>query len=151
LGKHTLEIEYDFDFLLIGISSHEKDYRLCWAINNKLNIELTKQDSLEIKGKKQNTPSYFSFFFFENPDAFKEYVIVANFSESKEAEANKLFEENEYLIPEQKSMDYFFIIKGELDSDEINDILIQLKEINTIQAAMRIDVKSLKNKQNLIF
>lgn len=151
MGKHTLEIDYDYQFLLIGISSHEKDYRLCWAINKKLDIELAKQDSFEIKGKKQTTPSFFSFFLFENPDAFREYVVVANLSESKDASSDSLFKENEYLIPEQKMMDYFLIVRGELEEDESEDILNKLREINVIQTAVRIDVTSLKSKQNLIF
>ena len=164
MGKHTLEIEYDYDFLLIGISSHEKDYRLCWAVNNKLGIELSKQESLEIKGKKQLTPSYFSFFLFEDQTTFKQYVVVANFSESKTSafQTSNLFEDQEkhskankneieYLIPEQKAMNYFFIIRGEIHKDETEEILNKLKEINTIQTAVRIDINSLKTKQNLVF
>lgn len=153
MGKHTLEIEYDYDFLLIGISSHEKDYRLCWAINNKFGIELSKQDSLEIKGKKQTTPSYFSFFLFEDQDAFKEFVVVANLSESKDvaSQMNTLFQENEYLIPEQKQMNYFFIVRGEIEEDEMDEILNKVKEIDVVQTALRIDAKALKTKQNLVF
>ncbi len=164
MGKHTLKIEYDYNFLLIGISTQEKDYRLSWAINNKLGIELSKQNSLEIKGKKQLTPSYFSFFLFENQDTFKEYAVIANLSESKASavQANTLFQEseksvkghkneNEFLIPEQKQMNYFFIVRGELDGEESNEILNKIKGLNTIQAAVQIDVNSLKTKQNLIF
>jgi hypothetical protein len=163
LGKHTLEIEYDFDFVLIGISSHEKDYRLCWALNNKLGLELTKQESLEIKGKKQITPSYFSFFTFNHEDEFKEYSILANFSESKSLELHEtsLFgalektkadhTENEYLIPEQKQMNYFLVINGEFENEEVDELIKKIKEIDNVQTALRIDPKTLKSKQNLIF
>ena len=40
--KYHLEEEYEYDFELFGISTHEKDYRLCWAINNSLNISLER-------------------------------------------------------------------------------------------------------------
>jgi len=157
--KHTLEIEYDYDFVLIGISSHEKDYRFCWALNNKLNLELVKQDSLEIKGKKQTTPSYFSFFTFDDADQFTEYSVLANFSESKSLTVaeNTLFEtagrqsENEFLIPEHKQMNYFFVIRGELENEEVDELIRQIKEIDIVLTAVRIDAKSLKSKQNLIF
>ena len=164
MAKHTLEIEYDYDFVLIGISSHEKDYRFCWALNNKLNIELVKQESLEIKGKKQTTPSYFSFFTFDDADQFTEYSVLANFSESKSLASteNTLFEtagkakdggqsENEFLIPEHKQMNYLFVIRGEMENEEVEELIKTLKEIDIVLTAVRIDVKSLKSKQNLIF
>lgn len=162
--KHTLDIEFDYDFVLIGISSHEKDYRFCWALNNKLNLELVKKDSLEIKGKKQITPSYFSFYTFDNVDAFMEYTVIANFSESKSLAVAEttLFSaeeklkspgssENEFLIPELKQMNYFFVLRGEMENEEVDEVIKQIREIDTVQTAVRIDPKSLKSKQNLIF
>ncbi len=160
MAKHTLEIEFDYDFVLIGISSHEKDYRICWTLNNALNLQLAKQESLEIKGKKQTTPSFFSFFLFEKQDEFIDYAVIANLSESKTVEqtTNTLFgsldeneSDNEYLIPEQKQMNYFFVIRGEIENEEVNEIIQQIKEIENVQTAVRIDVKSLRSKQNLIF
>ena len=58
MKKHLLEIEYDYDFVLIGISSHEKDYRVCWALNNKLGLELVKTEPFEIKDKKMSLPTF---------------------------------------------------------------------------------------------
>jgi hypothetical protein len=162
VAKHILKVEDDFDFVLIGISSHEKEYRICWALNNKFGFELKKIDSLEIKGKKQDTPSFFSLFKFENEDEFLEYNVIANLSESKTVAAKNytLFEENhkderssenEFLIPEYKQMNYFFVIKGELDLVEIEEIVKKIKEIDMVLTAVNIDVEQLKSKQNLIF
>jgi len=164
LVKHTLDISYDYDFLLIGISSHEKDYRICWALNKKLGIDLVKQESLEIKGKKQTTPSFFSFFVFDKEEDFLEYSVIANFSENKALvlKENTLFNKedkskknnqsaNELLIPEQKQMNYFFIIRGEVEDEEADEIVKKIKEIDVVQTAIKIDVKELKSKQNLIF
>ena len=139
MKKHLLEIEYDFDFILIGISSHEKDYRICWALNNKLELELIKSVSLEIKDKKQEDVSSFSLFICERPDEFVEYLVIANRSEKG------------LLIPEQKHIDYFFVIKGEFEDDEIETIISKIKEINFVLTALRIDPSILKSKQNLIF
>ena len=162
MGKHTLEIQYDYDFVLIGISSHEKDYRICWALNNKFGIELIKVNSLEIKGKKQETPSFFSLFTYDHPDSFIEYTVVANLSESKTGsiKENTLFgskakpqsySENEFLIPEHKQMNYFFVIKGELDDASVQQMIKQIKEIDMVLTAIPIDASQLKSKHNLIF
>lgn len=163
MGKHTLEIEYDFDFLLIGISSHEKDYRICWALNNKLGLNLVKQESFEIKDRKQSAPSFFSFFTEVNEELFREYSVIANFSENKKLAIaeNNLFSmdesgiadhsENNLLIPEQKQLNYFFILRGEVEEEEIAAIMKQIKAIDVVLTAVRIDPKTLRSKQNLIF
>ena len=162
MAKHTLEVSYDYDFLLIGISSHEKDYRICWALNKKLGLDLRKTDSLEIKGKKHSTPSFFSFFVFDKEEDFLEYSVIANFSENKsmDLKSHSLFgaeddnehhSENELLIPEQKQMNYFLVIRGEVDDERADELIKDIREIDVVLTAMRIDVTQLRSKQNLIF
>ncbi len=162
MAKHILKVEDDFDFVLIGISSHEKEYRICWALNNKFNFELKKIDSLEIKSKKQGTSSFFSLFKCDDQEEFIEYFVLANLSESKSVEAKKytLFRENakespsgenEFLIPEYKQMNYFFVIKGEVNASEVKETIRKIKEIDMVLTAVNIDVAQLKSKQNLIF
>lgn len=162
MGKHILNIEYDYDFVLIGISSHEKDYRLCWALNNVLELELTKAESLEIKAKKQNNPSFFSLFQYENTDEFREYFILANTSENRQLadKEHTLFNtstqetvttDSGILIPEHRQIDYFLIIRGEMDDDTIDQLVSRLKAIDLVLTAVRIDVSNLKSKQNLLF
>lgn len=162
MGKHTLKIEYDYDFVLIGISSHEKDYRLCWALNNTLGLDLNKIESLEIRSKKQTTPSYFSLFKYENTEEFMEYFVIANLSENKlfGSDENTLFStgargphatENGVLIPEHKQMNYFFVIKGEIPENKREDMFRKIKELDLVLTAVFIDVRELKSKKNLIF
>ena len=162
MGKHTLKIEYDYDFVLIGISSHEKDYRICWALNNLLGLSLTKNESLEIRSKKQDTPSFFSLFSYENSEEFIEYTVISNLSENKLSlsKEHSLFDksakgsqstENGILIAEHKQMNYFFVIRGELENSEVDEIIRKIKEIDIVLTAVNIDVKELKSKKNLIF
>lgn len=159
MGKHTLQVEYDYDFILIGIASHEKDYRLCWAVNNQLEFELAKGDSLEIKGKRQATPSFFSLYTYENQEDLIEYSVLANMSESKvtKQKTPSLFddEENspgkEWLIPEYKQMNYLMVIRGEVDAKKVSEIVKKIQAIDLVQAAVNLNVDQLKSKQNLIF
>ncbi len=160
MAKHTLEIEYDFDFILVGISSHEKDYRFCWRLNNAFKLNLVKQEPLEIKNKKQKTPSFFSFYLFRDKEMFTDYVVLANTSENKElitketnlfGELNNTESDTDFLLPELKQFNYFYIIKGDLSDDEVENSISKIKEIENVQTAIRIDVKSLRSKQNLVF
>jgi hypothetical protein len=162
LGKHTLKIEYDYGFVMIGISSHEKDYRICWALNKVLGLSLTKNESLEIKSKKQDTPSFFSLFSYENKEEFVEYSVIANLSENKTLtlKDHSLFSkggkesqstENGILIPEHKQLNYFFVIRGEMDNIDVEETIKRIKEIDIVLTAVNIDVNELKSKKNLIF
>ena len=165
MGKHTLTVEYDYDFVLIGISSHEKDYRICWALNKKLGLDLIKNESLEIKSKKQDTPSFFSLFKYENTDEFMEYFVISNISENKlfASKGNTLFgkggkgakelesTENGILISEHKQMTCFFVIRGEVEESKIEELIQKIKEIDIVLTAVNIDVSALKSKTNLIF
>lgn len=162
MGKHTLKINYDYDFALIGISSHAKDYRLCWALNKALEVEFTKTESLEINSKN-DTPSFFSLFKYENEEEFVEYFVIANLSENKlsNTQEHSLFSKkgkelpastgHGILIPEQKQMNYFFLIRGEFDADKVDDILKKIKSLELVLTALELNVAELKSKKNLIF
>lgn len=138
MPKFALDVEYDYEFQLFGISCHEKDYRVCWALNNSFGFELHKIDDLEIKDKKQKQPHGFSVFGFFHEDSYTEYFLISN-------RHGKTM-----LIPEHKSADYFFMVKGSiLMTDE--EVLAKLKSINFILTAFNINVHDLKSKKNLVF
>lgn len=139
MNKFKLEIEYDYDFVLIGICSHEKDYRICWAINQKLDFDLKKTEDLEIKEKKQAEPSLFSMYVHENPEEYVEYYVIANRGA------------NGMLVPEQKQADYFLMIRGTITDGQVESIIKQLREISMVLTAYEIDPTQLKSKQNLLF
>ena len=45
MTKFKLDMDPDPEVTLIGISSHVNDYRLCWALNRALGINLTRRKS----------------------------------------------------------------------------------------------------------
>ena len=132
MSKTKLQIEYDYEFCLIGIVSHEKDYKLCWMLNTALNISLAKTEEHAAEHSKHSMYSYIS------EEQFREYYLLANKGEGH------------YLIEEHKHMDYFLIIKGSLEEDEKKHILELIKKTGMVSAAYLIDVPSLKSKHNLI-
>jgi len=40
--------EEAYDFLLIGIVCHQKDYKLCHELNRRLSLELARQEDYEL-------------------------------------------------------------------------------------------------------
>lgn len=136
--KHKLVLEDDFDFELIGICSSNADYRLSWGINNALKITLAKDSDYEINVKKDGEHTY-SFYSFYDEDDHIEYYLVKNLSNNYKK-----------LIPEKDQIDYFLIVKNNF-TKEINDILMRLKEVDSILTAFIFNPDDLKSKEFLIF
>jgi len=139
MAKLVLDIEYDYDFLLIGISCHEKDYRLSWSLNNSLNLELAKTDDLKLDSKKYKEPLSHSMFMFDNEDQYKQYYLISNKGPKG------------LLIPEQKHSDFFLLIKGTLLNDDKASILKKIKDTPGVLTIFDIDPNKLKSKENLLF
>lgn len=140
MARLTLDIEYDYDFVLIGISCHLKDYRLCWTINSRgMGIDFTKTADIEIHGKNQEEASRFSQFIYDNEDINLNFNLISNRGSRG------------YLIPEQKQADYLLMVTGNFTDSQTRELLKDLKEIDFILTAFTIDVNKLKSKQNLLF
>jgi hypothetical protein len=123
-----------FDFSLIGVSCHLKDYELCWNINKRLGFNLVKQrQDIEISVKK--TISKHPFYTFVTEDGFVSYWLIKNRTTG-------------LLVPEQPNADYFLKIDGDISSV---DLVTNLKSVPGILTAFVVDVNKLKSKENFIF
>jgi hypothetical protein len=138
MAKHKLLFDDEYEFELIGICSSHSDYRLCWAINNCLNIALAKSDDYSVIEKKDGEHLH-SFYSFYDENEHIEYYLVKNVSNNYQ-----------HLVPEKDQIDYFIIIKNNV-TIEINDMLMQLKENESILTAFAFDPSKLKSRANLIF
>jgi hypothetical protein len=137
-AKYTLSLEPELDFELIGISCHQTDYRVCWALNVQLGIQMTKaKEPFMVSGKKGVVSSIHSLYEWEDEQNFSSYHLIKN------------KDKNKFLIPEQSQLDYFFVIKGGMN--EIDDLVTQIKEISGILTAVSIDPFDLKSSEHLIF
>ena len=56
-----------------------------------------------------------------------------------------------YLIPEMKKADYFLMIKNYIDDNELDSVVAALNKIPEIVAAVKIDPKKIKSRENLLF
>lgn len=137
MAKLVLSLNEDeFDFGLLAICSHIKDYRMGWEINRHLNFDLQRIDDIELKTPAGITS--FSFFSYFNEETKVSVYLLANRSEGG------------LLIPEKKQVDFFLIIK-EADESYYNEILLKLKKLPNILAVYAINPLELKSKNNLLF
>ena len=126
--KYILDCEQKLDFSVLAISSHAKAYKFCWNMNNALNICLEKKTDQEISSKKS-----FSRYSACSPEGI-EYNIIENRSKSG------------YLIPDQKSINYFLIIKNYNWCDEKSEIIDKLKQNKEVLLVFEFDAHKNKYK-----
>jgi hypothetical protein len=118
---------------IIGISSHENDYRLVWAVNSALAFQFTRVENLVIFSPKLNSNLEFSRFIFTDEDKYLTYSLISNRCPDG------------FLFPEIKNLDYLVQITGELDPKHMARIMKELKNVDIVSAAFRIDPKQLKD------
>jgi hypothetical protein len=137
--KQTLDIKYEYDFILIGISCHEKEYRLSWALNNSLQLELARISDMQIELKKQTEPLSYPIFEYDDTEHYRKYYLISNKTSKG------------MLVPEQKQADFLLMIKGSLQDPEKLALLKAIKNTQLVLMAFEINPESLKSRDNLLF
>jgi len=136
---HKLVSESNETFLLIGIVSHENDYRLSWAFNQYLKLKFIKAESLTISQPKLEENQIFSVFKFDDQENVIQYFLIANKSE------------NGFLVPELKNVDFILKIEGDIKDQTAKNLVIQIKKMEFVNTAFKIEDISAKGLKNLIF
>ncbi|MCC8410629.1 IPExxxVDY family protein [Mucilaginibacter sp. UR6-1] len=139
LNRKVLKFEIDLDFVLIAVTTSLKDYRTCYLINKHLNFNFIKGNDLEVDINPDKEAGYFSIYTDSWEASETDFYFIAN----KGTEG--------YLIPEMRKTDYFIMIKNYIDSDDLDALISSLNKIPEIVAAVKIDPKKLKSRENLLF
>jgi len=139
LNRKFLKFEIDFDFVLIAVTSSLKDYRVCFLINKYLNFNFVKNDDLEVDIYPGAEPVLFSLYRYSWETTETDFFFIGN----KGSDG--------YLVPEIKSADYFLMIRNYIDDNELDTIISSLNKIPEIVAAVKIDPKKIKSRENLLF
>jgi hypothetical protein len=137
LNRKILKYEIDLDFVLIAVTTSLKDYRICYLINKYLDFNFSKSADLEVDINP--APVYFSQYEYHLEAGPTDFYFIAN----KGSDG--------YLIPEMRKTDYFLMIKNYISEDESDNIVSALNRVPEIVAAVKIDPKKVKSRENLLF
>ena len=138
MSKLVLDIEFDFDFSLFGISSHVANYRLAWGMNKLFEIKLERIDDIDLSfdlNKKGN----FSLYRSDDDESYTTFHLLSNRCDIG------------YLIPELKQIDFFVQYWGPMSQKELVSFKDELREIPSVLATIQIDPMQLKSRNNLLF
>jgi hypothetical protein len=137
--KYFLSLDEELDFDVIGITSHQADYKLVWHINNTLNVHLIKSDvHLVVFNEKKNSEIEFPYYHWEDELNRVSFFLVKN--------KNEL----DYLVSEAPSIDYFLFLTNNHIID-VNDFIGQLRKVDAVLGVFSFDNQKFKSFQYLEF
>ncbi len=135
--KLSKNINYFEDYRLLAIVSNLKDYSLCFHINGMLKQDLVKYDDL-IFDFSSGPEMSFSWYYYHDSKNCTTYYLMGNKSEGS------------YLLPSQKTMDYFLLIKDVLNDDIIRSYANSLRKISGVSAIFNLNMEQIKELEPLL-
>ena len=132
--------EFFEDARLLGIVAPVKDYQFCWQLNNMLGVDFRVNNEIEIQLKKKNRNYFFGLYEYHEPSTALEHYIY-----------NNQFD-GEYLLPEFKHLDFLWLMKGDIVTDEmLHQQTEDIRSINGVQLVMELTNEKIRNKEHLVF
>tara|TARA_B110000444_G_scaffold38897_1_gene34601 strand:- start:478 stop:897 length:420 start_codon:yes stop_codon:yes gene_type:complete len=130
--RFTLDCAEEFDFTVLAINSHIKAYKLCWNINNSMQLNFEKKNDHYI-----NEDLWFSRYAYTSNDGV-EYDLLANRSKKG------------YLVPNQKSINFFLVVKSNYWEQDKPDFMSKLRGTSDVLLAFEVEKKKLKHIDRFI-
>jgi hypothetical protein len=136
MKKRRLEVEFAYDFELMGLISSARGYKLAWELNHSLGINLIRKEDLKMTTKDGE----FFFAFFEHQSSLNTVKLFRN----------RTNEGDLFLLPEHSHLDYILYTKGDEDvgSKRLQEVL---RNIPSIELVAFLPLAALKSKDNFIF
>jgi hypothetical protein len=125
--------------VLIGIASHESDFRVVWAINNSLKFKFVRTGNLPVRMPKYDLSAEFGRYVYEDEERYIKYSFISNRSPDG------------FLFPEVKNIDFIVHVNSELIEASLAASLVKsLKKIDIISGAYVLDPSKLKGIERII-
>ena len=140
LDNKNLAEDFFEDTRLLGIMASIRDYQLCWNLNNMMGMDFRINNDIEIQLSKKKRNYFFAVYEFCEPTGSLSHFVY-----------NNRFD-GEYLLPELRHLDFLWLMKGDLVTEESLLLIINsIKEINGVQLVVELTNEKIRNKEHLIF
>ncbi|HPF90402.1 MAG TPA: IPExxxVDY family protein [Flavobacteriales bacterium] len=136
MAKLKLSLEPDPDVIIIGISSHVNDYRLCWSINRSVGLELTRRRT-DIADDANGIRALYSAYDHVDERSLARYTLVNNHSGDG------------ILLREHRQADYFLVVDNEL-AQQHPDLLERVRHAEFVLTAYPLSYDQLKAGHKLL-
>ncbi|MBW7936966.1 MAG: IPExxxVDY family protein [Flavobacteriales bacterium] len=124
----------DIDAIVIGITCHEPDYRLAWALNHNCGFSFERyQDFIS-----PNASVAFPMYQHDEEELMRTHWLIANRFNGESA------------IPVLSQIDYIFITSGAIEDINAEHLIEQIHQIDFVLLANLIDIDLIKNNDSLL-
>lgn len=130
--KIRLDIVLQYDYLVIGISSQLKDYRLGYNLNQVLGTDLKRLQDLPAFFEKEKMVHPFPLFTDIHNDNFKVCFLLGCMNQGK------------ILFPELKYYDYLFLYESPSPDWSDERVINSIRAIPNVQLVRKLIPKELK-------
>ena len=125
---------------LLGVVAPIKDYQFCWQLNNRLRLDFRINNEIEIQLTKRQRKYFFGVYEYQEASNALQHFLY-----------NNQFD-GEYLLPEFKHLDFLWLLKGDMVTDEkLAHLMSSVRTIPGVQLVMELVQDKIKNKGHLIF
>jgi hypothetical protein len=131
--KKKLTLETAQDFSALGISSVEKDYRLCYKINKLLEFDFAKNGKLIIHDFATKQKHETECFIYNDEEMHSTLYLVKNRQEAF------------FIQPIYKQADYILLMQPPPAAEYVSEIKNRLSAIPIIQSTFAIPNDQLKH------
>ena|SRR5436190_6980406 len=140
LDNRNLAEDFFADTRLLGIMATLKDYQLCWQVNSLMGMDFRINNDIEIQLTKKKRNYFFAVYeFCELTGSLFHYIYNNRF-------------DGEYLLPEFKHLDFLWLMKGDVVSeDSLVEMINTIKAINGVQLVAELTNEKIRNKEHLVF
>lgn len=133
IRRVKLKTDQDDEFILLGIVSHEPDYKLSLALNKKLKISLRNRNPV-IADSDPDNELIFSRFSDTSASPELIYDLISNRSGKT------------YLLKKLRNVDYIFRIYDPENSVKTDDITVLLREIECVSGVFILDPATIRDR-----
>lgn len=136
MSRFKLDIPPDPELLVIGISSHEKDYRLCWALNKHLEVQMGRSEK-DVVDNDGGLLSAFTVFDHNDDEEHFHVSLVNNHGP------------HGVLLKEHRHTDYFLLINNDAPIGT-TELLARVRNTPFVLTAFELDYHTLREGHKLL-
>lgn len=139
MSKIKLELDFEPNFELVGISTPLLAHKVSFFLNSSLNFQLSRIDDLELLNRKNKKQHFFKRFEFLDDQYRRKYYLISN------------KDQGNYCLSSYSMIDYIILVKGKIAPKELENLIKKIKQIIDITYVVHIPLENLPGVENLMF